>query len=443
MGGWPLARESPSRMQWGKTYGLSLIVAVAALYGCREGSASVSPGPTTSRDAGAAITCVNVQDCGGNGVCVNGVCEAVAACSMDSDCTAGVCHTTRNYCVQCDGRHMNECPTGQTCQFDFTCVTVGTSTGGMNMGQCTGNCMDRTMCADDEVCRAGECCAPPSRCATVDDCPTSRPECNGATGECFGGGDCFMSSDCETRPGCSGGACECNGSPGECVMRQDECATDDDCRMGGAGGTYVGKFCSVAMSPKLCLDAPACASDVECTPHGLVCDTDMGSDSAGRCRNGTPCPMGNECDAQTQVCQGGFCVGKSCLNTPNFCGPRQMCNQATGRCVPVSQGMCVLDTDCDPGYWCNSFAGACELGCRDSTDCPNGVCNSAHMCESAAGGLCGPCMDNADCPAGTECHESPLTMEKKCQEPCSLLRMQDCMVDPAAMCIFVWCTCGF
>jgi len=248
-------------------------------------------------------------------------------------------------------------------------------------------------------------------------------------------------ADCESKPGCAGGACICDMN-NTCVMRPDECQNDDDCRMGGAGGTYDVKFCSTQMSPKLCVDAPTCVSDTDCAAYGLVCDTDMGSDSSGRCINGQPCPMGNECDAMTQVCQGGLCVGKNCLNTPNFCQPMEMCDQATATCVPVNNTMCTMDTQCPMGQWCNTFSGMCEVGCRDDTECTNGVCNSAHMCESAPGGLCGPCMSNADCPGGTECRMSPLTMQMRCQEPCSLLQMQDCMIDASAQCIFVWCSCG-
>ncbi len=419
-----------------------MILLSGAAVGCRNaGDIGTNNGTQPPADAGpTTTTCTKTVDCGGTGVCVGGICQSVMSCQMDDECAGGgqVCHNARFYCVECDGR-PGQCAAGQTCQADFTCVAISTGTPDAGMNECSGTCTDRDGCAVDQVCSAGgECCPPPNRCRSPNDCPASAPMCNGATGQCFGGSGCFQDGDCEMESACTGGRCFCDivgAPPGVCRQRPDECQGDMDCWDMGA---FVNKFCTTATPPKRCIDAPTCAGDADCISFGLVCDNQPGSPSMGYCQNGMPCPMGNEC-VSGQVCQAGVCVGENCQNTPSLCSGTDTCDPVTLMCVPATGGSCTLDSECQAGYYCNTSASTCEVGCRDNTECTGGICNASHMCEYPSGQFCGPCMTDMDCAAGATCYDSPIT-GKSCRESCSNLLMQPCS-DPSKTCFFGKCSC--
>ncbi|MCB9648561.1 MAG: hypothetical protein H6730_18460 [Deltaproteobacteria bacterium] len=417
-----------------------LLLLLALASGCRNAGGGTN-NPTNRPDAGGSttLTCTQTSDCGGAGVCVAGLCQSVKSCQMDSDCASDgkVCHASRFYCVECDGR-PGQCAAGSTCQSDFTCAVLTAPDAGVS--PCSGTCADRSECGQDEVCSAdGECCPPPSRCRSPNDCPASQPECNGATGQCFGGAGCFQDADCEQETACTGGRCFCDiqgAPPGTCRQRPDECQTDADCF---DNGTFIQKFCTVANPPKRCADAPSCSTDNDCSSYGLVCDTAAGSPSMGYCQNGLPCTVGgNECPVG-QTCVNNVCVGENCLNKPSLCTANETCDPVTAMCVPNNTGTCTQDTDCQAGYYCNTSSSTCQVGCRDNTECPGGVCNAAHQCEYPMGQFCGPCTTDADCPGGARCVNNPFT-GNTCYEQCSTILMQPCS-DPNASCIFGNCSC--
>lgn len=420
----------------------AIFVLFLAATGCRNaGGGGGNNPPPTGNDAGpTSTTCTSTPDCGGSGVCVAGVCQTVTVCQADEDCAGEgrVCHTTRLFCVECDGR-SGQCGANETCQFDFTCAPIQTSTPDAGTSECSGSCTTRDECASDQVCSmGGECCPPPSRCRSPADCPASEPECNGATGQCFGGGGCFTDADCETDPACTGGRCTCEigmAPPGVCRQRQAECASDMDCWEMGA---FAGKFCTINNPPARCVDAPTCTSDANCAAEGLICDLDAASPSNGYCQNGIPCPNGTECP-MGQVCDAGRCIAENCANNPALCGPNETCDPVSLMCVPQSGGSCTQDTDCQAGYYCNTSSSTCEVGCRDNSECPGGICNAQNQCEYPTGQFCGPCMSDADCPAGGRCVDNPFT-GPTCYEQCSSLLMQPCS-DPNDSCIFGNCSC--
>ncbi len=434
-----LAKVPPTTMGPARSSSLFMLLWAAALAGsgCRgQGGVPFVP----KNDAGTeTILCSTTTDCGGQGICVAGICQQVRSCQTDDECAddGKVCHSNRFYCVECDGMHAGECPANYTCQFDFTCVMVGGSPdAGTNA--CSGSCTDRSECGTDNVCKNNSCCPPPARCLSPADCPVSAPECNGATGECFGGDGCFADNDCNDQPGCAGGVCKCDipqTPPGTCRLRQDECQSDEDCKMNGA---YVGMFCSINTPPKRCLPAPNCTSDTQCQNDGLVCDLAPGSESNGKCVNGSPCtPGGGECNASTQTCVNNVCVAKNCNNTPALCTAGQTCDPGSGQCVSSA---CTGDTDCQGGFWCNTAMSPpmCEVGCRDNSECNGGVCDASHRCQGTMNGLCGGCTDDTQCPAGARCVDAT----GLCHETCSTITGQMCS-DPNRQCIFGNCSCLF
>lgn len=435
--------ESPETMTASRRFGALPLFFALALAGsaCRNAATPTNnSNPNPRPDAGpTTTTCTTQSDCAGVGVCIAGICQSVTACQTDDDCSmAGqICHQSRFYCVECDGR-SGQCGMDEYCNQEFTCQAFA-SQPDAGVNPCNGTCSTRNECAVDEVCRMGECCPPPDRCRSPQDCPAATPECNGQTGQCFGGSGCFQDADCESEAACTGGRCFCDiqgAPPGTCRQRPDECQSDMDCF--DMGGNFVGKFCTINTPPKRCIDAPTCASDADCASEGLVCDLEMGSPSNGYCQNGTPCPMGNECQGG-QVCVNGVCVAENCQNNPGLCGPNETCDPVTLTCVPAMGGSCTMDTDCQAGYYCNLATSTCEIGCRDDTECPGGVCNAQNMCEYPMGGFCGPCMQDSDCPAGARCVDNPFT-GPTCYEQCSTLLMQPCS-DASASCILGNCSC--
>lgn len=369
---------------------------------------------------------------------MSGICQGTASCQDDAYCAGGggdVCHQQRFFCVECDGR-PGQCPAGMGCQFDFTCAAVG---GNPAADVCEGSCADRSACAEDQVCLDGQCCAPPRRCRSVEDCPRSTPECNGATGQCFGGDGCFSDPECKEQTGCAGGQCQCDlaqGAPGSCRLRPDECAADSDCWQGGA---FAQKVCVTQRSPRLCADAPTCGSDADCRAEGWVCDLESASPSFGFCQNGTPCtPDGAECVGDA-VCDNGVCRPPNCLNTPSLCAADEICDTLTGSCMPRQGGACAVDGDCAAGFYCNATVGICEVGCRENSECDPGICNALHQCEYPVGQFCGPCTINADCPASSDCVDVPL-VGQICLEQCLPFINIGCS-DPTQECVLAYCNC--
>lgn len=133
-------------------------------------------------------------------------------CVGDGDCQSGqVCHTTRKFCVQCDGRHPNECPAGQACRADFKCVVPDRTDSGISQdtgGQDTGvppdagqsrNENTNALCSDGVSndgdpfvdCDDPDCSGSPFVTVCIDDAGLSRDA--GSVGLCEA---CSHDSDC-------------------------------------------------------------------------------------------------------------------------------------------------------------------------------------------------------------------------------------------------------
>ncbi|AUX45929.1 uncharacterized protein SOCE26_074310 [Sorangium cellulosum] len=133
-----------------------------------------------------------------------------------------------------------------------------------------------------------------------------------------------------------------------------------------------------------------CAADTDC-PTTEYC-------SAGNCqrrqRRGAPCAAPNECVS-------GFCVDEHCCDT-ECSGVCQACNIASseGTCssIPGGEEDTIMCTNGNFKYC--SYTGECakmnDIGCRVSSDCVSGYCDSNETCQE--------CGDTANiCPNGQMC----------------------------------------
>jgi len=126
----------------------------------------------------------------------------------------------------------------------------------------------------------------------------------------------------------------------------------------------------------------ACASDRDCSVHGLVCDG-----ARGYC---VECIAASDCTTE-EICLGGDCVPRMECTSSRMC-PGLVCDTARGFCV-----QCVNDVDCAPAETCRD--GACvphAATCGSDADCDDGMwCNGAERCAPAT-----PGADAAGCVAG-------------------------------------------
>lgn len=123
------------------------------------------------------------------------------------------------------------------------------------------------------------------------------------------------------------------------------------------------------------------------------------------CDEQTPCDFGEQCVAgQCEVPQ---CSTSQQCPIDTYCAPNR-------ECVPG----CEVDTDCRPGFACDTEAGECvEDGCTDTrVDCGyREFCNVATgECYDAGGVLCRPCRAataTQDCGEGNECINGACTRD--------------------------------
>lgn len=198
------------------------------------------------------------------------------------------------------------------------------------------------------------------------------------------------------------------------------CNTDADC-LDGDNCTTDSCQNSVCSNIPLCMTEQDCDDGDPCTRND--CIFDCCSFSPIECSQGEVCVMGDcvkscmmdsECDDQdqctTDTCPNGTCMNVvtvdcddgnlcttdscdsntgNCLNVAKVCPPAQVCETATGDCVPI---ICETDSDCDDGLFCNGME-TCPDGlpgldsdCVAGTDpCPSSDCNEAtDMCVQAA-----------------------------------------------------------
>ncbi len=305
--------------------------------------------------------------CDGSGHCV--------ACTMDSDCSAGVCAQGMCVSASCTD-HMKD-----GAETDVDC-------GGGTCPACALGlmCMASTDCAS-LACLSGV-CATPSCTDTVQDGTETDVDCGGgACPGCAVGKKCLATSDCLLGEGCDVGTKTCDANAcNDGIQNGNE--TDVDCGGGTCGACALGKKCKV---------------DADC-PLGGGCDVTTMTCDADTCHDGIQ--NGSETDVDCGGSCGGCAVGKKCFATSD-CLTSEGCDVTTKTCDAntCSDGIHdggETDVDCGGGV-CPACANL--LHCGAGSDCQSGVCTGgacqAPSCSDGVqnedetsvdcGGVCGTC----------------------------------------------------
>jgi hypothetical protein len=318
------------------------------------------------------------------------------SCRGDFDCRPDQrCERT----VRCDDANCFETPDGQViceeqCEDFGTCVDVGSS------------CFDLgpEACVEDPRCRLTDNGGafpepPPCECDPNDpDCvcatdPLPPPVCEPIPPEgCLEDSQCRDGERCDlttTCPPCTG-----EGDPGclapcfvegVCVPAPTTCETDDQC--GPGARCDVREICPPCAQPDP--DDPNAPIACECFIEGQCVPTDS------FCFSDFDCANDQFCDFVDPFC-----------GPPSPNGLIACAGVCTDREVPP--GVCLENSDCDPGFRCATELDVCVCPEGDP-DCQlSGVCFS--QCVPTDNG--DSCFETADCAEGLVCD-----LENFCDPP--------------------------
>ncbi len=349
----------------------------------------------------------------GSARCVNGQCETVSGCSVDSECPEGF------YC------QAEICPA--MCRDDGVCPP------------CTGTCQPAaTDCTMNNECPAGmECrrycmgaCDSAGNCYE-DDC---KGVCEPVQAGCYSNDECPAGYVCEFyydgAPASSDASGEMAPPYGVCVPQDYGCQSNWDC----PSGTVCEYSCTPSCDPNMqgCDDAsncqgvcvqrdPICYSDAEC-PAGYVCSLSTATDPNSDPSAGVPyvevgycVPVQFECMADEECPAGYSCQYSNCGSTPE--GDASNCFVAAGICVPnsiqcMSDAECMVDCDPTGATDCIGSSGVCIGGvCTYQVDCnpANALCDMIPptcpegQAPSVVNGCFGECVDASLCIVVSDC----------------------------------------
>jgi hypothetical protein len=367
----------------------TIAVLIAATSGCKKSS---PPANTCNTDADCAAPgtgcdtalhqciCKRDEACPMGQFCNHvGVCQGIAGCTANADCTKKnqYCDIASGMCL--DGAAMQigsrcglatHCPSGSICMDgacqdgcfgDGDCILgdVCLKTMSSTVGMCaTGN----GVCSDDTFCKFGESCSAstvPATCKRDFRGPycrgcsqrtTANPEpCDAPQNFCLinnleiGGHLEYCGVDCSLGQACPNGyICD-----GVVILTQDVCTNQAECQCDRTKGIrYATATCTVAIA---------------CDPHKP---------------DGTPDPNAPSCIIPAEP---------SC-NTPQM---TRTASCVVARGLTVGACTCRIDSDCGPGG-----------SCVDGRCCTGGVPHPTRMCEGGEGNISGfcTCDRDSDCP---------------------------------------------
>ena len=148
----------------------------------------------------------------------------------------------------------------------------------------------------------------------------------------------------------------------------------------------------VCVPPNCPTCAPSCVTDAEC-PASAACGTGLCieasclyPDGAGRCSDGEICHptlgcTGPSCECDDDdPCTRDYCEEAACLHEPRdgaSCNDGVFCNGAdtctAGACASVGPPPCEASL-------CDETAERCNIGCADTSDCPDDVLGAWREC---------------------------------------------------------------
>ena len=362
----------------------------------------VNSGPCT---AGNAATVCRTGSCSSNLLC-----QPVAGCNVDADCTGGNwCNETLHACtptlannspIPTDAPHASPTLNGvcSTAAGALVCQSAVCDAADDKCGYDSGHgpC---TAANGAVVCRSGACgsdgkCLPAGGCNLDADCATGK-WCKQSTHSCvptLANGSTLPKDAPHTNPTLDG---KCTVPAATLVCQSAVCdSADDQCGFArghgpctAANGALVCRS-AICGTDGLCLAADGCNVDADCAA-GKWCNQSMGA-CLPRLENGTPLPsdaphesptLDGSCTdpAATLVCASGVCDSHDDqCGFANGVGPCTAANAESvcrsGRCATTGtlQGTCVACTEnrqcSDDTPVCNLTTGQC-VECTSSAAC--------------------------------------------------------------------------
>jgi hypothetical protein len=330
--------------------------------------------------ADQGVACHNVDECDGQGHCVDhGLLAEGTACG---DSTSNACDgpDTCNAAGQCLPHYA---PADSACGDQALACHNNDSCDGH------GNCIDHGVLAAGSSCSMRN--LPIGACHLAADVCDARGQC--VLGDAPDGTPCGSSahSECDGADSCTAGICASNlASAGSSCGSPSESACDHADQCDGAGmcltrREFVGAPCGT--QSQSCLLADACDSNAQCV-------------SGGPAALNTPCgsPTQDTCTAPDSCDGAGAC-------RPNHAAVNTACSFQSRDCRDADR--CDGSGACQPGV---AFAPGTACGDPSNTECDHPDSCSAGSCQSnfaAEGSACGDqgvaCQNNDACDTTGHC----------------------------------------
>jgi hypothetical protein len=389
---------------------------------CPDNGGGVLPGDDVDPDN---IGCTTDTECPSSAVCDVAVGRCAARCSDDIQCGPAARCGPGRFCVP-----RTPCTTTDACSGGEVCNTC--------LGVCdrepgTSRCLSDANCGFDEICdTCNERCAP--RLGLCEPCLEDR-QCGEAGDRCldYTTGGRWCGSACGTCPAgyrCDDAAAQCVAISGSCE-RVRGCTTPADCPAGqtcspsfqcveGCTGDEAcpqGQVCASGACVPPCEDSSACTSPAECVdrrcqvPGGCLTSRDCLEPetycdiSAFQCVPG--CQVDNDCGSAGLACIDGSCARRGCAANWS-CGFGEVCEPATGDCVPAE------------GPYCDACNGSDVNSCGNTNACLRLQDQDGNELGDFCYVACEQDPVNA-CPQGYQCREIDLGsdgMRRVCTRQC-------------------------
>ncbi len=326
-------------------------------------------------------------------------------------------------CDKCSWCESNKCvpkDPKRPCQYDSECPCPPSENSHYECvdQSCKRTCQINSDCGECEVCNTsigycGDGCEIDEQCipGQVNSAPDAK-----ADSFCI---DCACTTPCEAPKWCeSNDDCEA-GTICEDYPYRGETDKSGPLRYCVSGCRNTAECERECPPDQTCVDA--CPQDshcvfIECAQGDLACIAACPKDS--NCVDNCPAS-----DCQQPVCTDGDCV-TSCSSNDDCEGDNNVCNG--GKCDDLG-AVCISDSDCDSGQFCNGD-GRCESGCRSDSECVE-PCPADETCVDACpyDEACILACDPGDVICVGECEK-----DATCVDDC---RADSCLTDALSQCL--------